>query len=116
MRLADRLGVDRDTRAQTCYACLLSHLGCTSDAHDTPQVFGDSLVRTEEVPVRFELPDIDEYLSVIADTAGPPGLALRGLSETERAAVKTDVEDSLAGHATACGFEIPGVALCAVAD
>ena len=43
MRLADRLGVDGDTGAQTYYACLLSHSGCTTDAHITPQVFGDSL-------------------------------------------------------------------------
>ena len=41
MRLADRLGVDRDTAAQTYYACLLSHAGCTADAH--VDVFGDSL-------------------------------------------------------------------------
>ncbi len=27
MRLADRLGVDRETRWQTYYACLLSHSG-----------------------------------------------------------------------------------------
>jgi ubiquinone/menaquinone biosynthesis C-methylase UbiE len=77
---------------------------------------GFSRVRIEEVPVRFDVADSDAYLSLIADTAGPLGLALRGLSATERAAVKTDVEDSLARHATARGYEIPGVALCAVAD
>ena len=43
MRLADRLGVDRDCLAQTYYACLLSHSGCTTDAHVTPEVYGDSL-------------------------------------------------------------------------
>jgi HD-GYP domain-containing protein (c-di-GMP phosphodiesterase class II) len=43
MRLADRLGVDRETVSQTYYACLLSHSGCTTDAHVTPEVFGDSL-------------------------------------------------------------------------
>jgi HD-GYP domain-containing protein (c-di-GMP phosphodiesterase class II) len=43
MRLADRLGVDRETRWQTYYACLLSHSGCTTDAHVTPAVYGDSL-------------------------------------------------------------------------
>jgi HD-GYP domain-containing protein (c-di-GMP phosphodiesterase class II) len=39
MRLADRLGVDDGTRAQTYYACLLAHAGCTADAHVTPEVF-----------------------------------------------------------------------------
>jgi hypothetical protein len=43
MRLADSLGVDRETRWQTYYACLLSHSGCTTDAHVTPEVYGDSL-------------------------------------------------------------------------
>jgi len=38
MRLADRLGVDRETRWQTYYACLLSHSGCTTDAHVIPEV------------------------------------------------------------------------------
>ena len=33
MRLADRLGVDRETVSQTYYACLLAHSGCTTDAH-----------------------------------------------------------------------------------
>ena len=43
MRIADRLGVDREHLAETYYACLLSHSGCTTDAHVTPQVFGGSL-------------------------------------------------------------------------
>jgi ubiquinone/menaquinone biosynthesis C-methylase UbiE len=77
---------------------------------------GFSSVRTEEVQVRFELPDVVEYLSMISDTAGPLGLALRGVSETDGEAVKADVEQSLARFATDRGYEIPGVALCAVAD
>jgi HD-GYP domain-containing protein (c-di-GMP phosphodiesterase class II) len=43
MRLADRLGADPTTASQTYYACLLSHSGCTADAHVTPEVYGDSL-------------------------------------------------------------------------
>jgi HD-GYP domain-containing protein (c-di-GMP phosphodiesterase class II) len=42
-RLADRLGVDRDTAAQVYYASLLFHAGCTTDADVTIQVFGGSL-------------------------------------------------------------------------
>jgi SAM-dependent methyltransferase len=76
--------------------------------------FGD--VRTEEVPVHFGLPDVDEYLSVIADTAGPVALTLRRLSAVELAAVKEDVDDSIAGFARTNGYELPGVALCAVAS
>jgi len=43
MRLADRLGVDRRTASETYYACLLSHAGCTTDAHVAAEVFGGSL-------------------------------------------------------------------------
>ena len=42
-RLADRLEVDPATASQTYYACLLSHAGCTTDAHVTAEIFGDSL-------------------------------------------------------------------------
>jgi HD-GYP domain-containing protein (c-di-GMP phosphodiesterase class II) len=42
-RLADRLGVDPATASETYYACLLFHSGCTTDAHVTAEIFGDSL-------------------------------------------------------------------------
>jgi hypothetical protein len=40
MRLAERLGVDRDIAVQTYYACLLVHVGCTANAHVAAEVFG----------------------------------------------------------------------------
>jgi hypothetical protein len=43
MRLVDRLGVDRQTAVQTYYGSLLSHAGCTTDAHLAAEVFGGSL-------------------------------------------------------------------------
>jgi hypothetical protein len=49
---------------------------------------------------------------VIADTAGPIALALRGLSGAERAGVRADVEDALARFAAADGYELPCVAVC----
>jgi ubiquinone/menaquinone biosynthesis C-methylase UbiE len=77
---------------------------------------GFSNVRTEDVSVRFESPNVDEYLSLVSDTSGPLGLALRGLPGTDRAAVKADVEDALAPFAAERGYKLPGVALCAVAN
>jgi SAM-dependent methyltransferase len=77
---------------------------------------GFSEVRTEEVPVRIVLPGVDEYVSLVADTAGPIALALRGLSEAERAAVKAEVEGSFRRFAAEEGYELPGVTLCAVAS
>jgi hypothetical protein len=52
MRLGDRLGVDRSTASQTYYACLLSHAGCTTDAHVTAEIFGGSLT-THFNPVMY---------------------------------------------------------------
>ena len=43
MRLARRLGVDRESASRTYYACLLSHAGCTTEAHVAAEVFGGSL-------------------------------------------------------------------------
>jgi ubiquinone/menaquinone biosynthesis C-methylase UbiE len=75
---------------------------------------GFAEVRTEQVAVRFEVPDTDGYLSLVADTAGPLGLALQALSESDREAVKADVEDSIARFRSGRGYEFPGIALCAV--
>ena len=73
-------------------------------------------VRVEEVHGRFAIPDVEEYLSVIADTAGPIALALQGLEDADLAAVRADVEDSLGRFAADGGYELPCVALCAVAS
>jgi SAM-dependent methyltransferase len=75
-----------------------------------------SEVRTEQIPVGFEIPDIDEYLSVIADTAGPVALVLRGLSAADREAVKAQTEAALERFAGDEGYRIPGLALAAVAS
>ena len=77
---------------------------------------GFSEVRTEELQGRFAFADADEYLGLIADTAGPIALALQGLEDADRAAVRADVEDSLRRFAADGGYELPCVALCAVAS
>jgi HD-GYP domain-containing protein (c-di-GMP phosphodiesterase class II) len=51
-RLADRLGIDRRSATETYYACLLSHAGCTTEAHVAAQVFGGSLT-TSFNPVMY---------------------------------------------------------------
>jgi hypothetical protein len=55
-------------------------------------------------------------MSLIADTAGPVALALRLLPAAERAAVKSDIEGAFPQFAIADRFELPGLALCAVAS
>ena len=75
---------------------------------------GFTEVRTEEVPVRFAVPGVGEYLSLTADTAGPIALALQGLEAAERAGIEEDIEDALEPFASRSGYELPGVALCAM--
>ncbi|MFP5364490.1 MAG: hypothetical protein ACLGI5_17370 [Thermoleophilia bacterium] len=77
---------------------------------------GFGTVRSEEVEVRFEIPDIDEYVQVVADTAGRLAPALRALSPAEREAVKAQAKGALERFAVRGGYEIPGVALCALAS
>lgn len=76
---------------------------------------GFSDVRTEEVSVHFVIPDADEYVRLVADTAGPLAMAVRGLSETERDVLRNDLERSLAPFASEGGHRLPAAVLCAVA-
>lgn len=73
-------------------------------------------VRVDEVGVRFAVADVDEYLTVTVDTAGPLAMVLRGLTDEQRDAVASSAERSLAPFAAAEGLEIPGVALVARAS
>ena len=77
---------------------------------------GFEQVRTEEIHSHFPAANADEYLALMADTSGPLGLALQQLSDSDREGVKADVEGGLARFATDDGYEIPCVALCAVAS
>jgi SAM-dependent methyltransferase len=72
-------------------------------------------VRTEEIPVRFVVDGVEEYMDVTGDTAGPVGLALRELPRDERDAIAARVEDGFAPFASSRGYEVPGVAMGAAA-
>ena len=43
-RLAERLGVDRETERRVYYGSLLAHAGCSTYAHVSAEIFGSSLV------------------------------------------------------------------------
>ena len=73
-------------------------------------------VRVEEVHGSLAVAAPDHYLGLISDTAGPVGLALQGLADHDRAQVRGDVEDALRRFAVDGGYELPCVALCAVAS
>lgn len=56
MRLAERLGVDSETAAQTYYACLLFHAGCTAEAEISAELFDEGALVTHFGPVMFGTP------------------------------------------------------------
>jgi enediyne biosynthesis protein CalE5 len=77
---------------------------------------GFTAVRTDEVPVRFGFRDVDDYVSYATDTAGPFALVLAGLSEDERGAICGQLEEAFAPFVLDGGYELPGLALNAVAS
>jgi hypothetical protein len=43
LRLADRIGLDEEERADVYYTALLVNVGCHSDAHEQAKWFGDDI-------------------------------------------------------------------------
>jgi SAM-dependent methyltransferase len=73
--------------------------------------------RIDEVPVRFAFRDLDDYESWAMEVGGPLALVLRRLSEAERKSLKAELADAFTPFAAGEGrYELPGVALCAVAS
>jgi SAM-dependent methyltransferase len=77
---------------------------------------GFTAVRTEEVPVRWPFRDLDEYESWVTEIAGAFAMVVRGLPAGERDVLSSQLTDAFAPFATDGGYELPGVALCAVAS
>ena len=76
---------------------------------------GFSSVRTADVPVRFAFRDLDEYEQWVIDVGGPFAMAVRGLHEDEREVLRARLREAFVPFAADGGYELPGVALCAVA-
>ena len=77
---------------------------------------GFGSVRTEEVPVRFAFRDLDDYEQWVIDVAGPLAMVVRGLPGDEREVLRARLSEAFVPFATGGGYELPGVALCAVAS
>jgi ubiquinone/menaquinone biosynthesis C-methylase UbiE len=75
---------------------------------------GFTTVRTEEVPLRFAVRNAEEYVAVVADTAGPIGLAVQGLADADREDLTEEIASTITRFATDGGYEFPGIAVCAV--
>jgi ubiquinone/menaquinone biosynthesis C-methylase UbiE len=73
-------------------------------------------VRTEEVAVRFAFRSLDDYEQWVIDVAGPFAMLLLGLPKDEREVLRALLREAFVPFATDGGYELPGLALCAVAS
>lgn len=69
----------------------------------------------EEIEVRFSFRDLEEYLTFVADTAGPASIALRALSQEQRGQVLTRLASACDVYVTERGYELPGSVLAVAA-
>lgn len=76
---------------------------------------GFDSVKVDDVPVAFRFRDVDDYLSFVADTAGPVAIALQKLSDQDRTSVAGALEDAFGAFVTHDAYELPGAALVAAA-
>ena len=90
-------------------------MGSEERTRELLDVAGFSSVRTEDVPVRFAFRDLDDYERWIMDVGGPFAMAVRGLPENEREVLRARLRQAFVSFAADGGYELPGVALCAVA-
>lgn len=65
--------------------------------------------------MRFRFEDVDDYVQWAIDMAGPLALVLRGLPDEERRTIAAQLEEAFTPYAAGGGYELPGVALCALA-
>jgi SAM-dependent methyltransferase len=77
---------------------------------------GLTAVRTEEVAMRWTFGNLDEYERWVTEVAGAFAMVVRGLSADERDALRSQLAEAFVPFAADGGYELPGVALCAVAS
>jgi SAM-dependent methyltransferase len=73
-------------------------------------------VRTGEVPVRFAFTDLEDYERWVTDLSGSFAMAIRGLPEPEREALRAELRVAFEPFVTQEGYELGGVALTALAS
>jgi SAM-dependent methyltransferase len=73
-------------------------------------------VLTDEVPVSFAFTDLDDYERWVTDLSGSFAMAILGLSEPEREALRAELRVAFEPFVTQEGYELGGVALTARAS
>jgi ubiquinone/menaquinone biosynthesis C-methylase UbiE len=72
--------------------------------------------RLTDVSVVFGVEGIDEYLAILADTAGPLGLALRDVDDDDRVTITDGLRETFLEFTAADGYRVPGAAHAACAS
>jgi SAM-dependent methyltransferase len=77
---------------------------------------GFTVERIGEVPVRFTYRSVDDYVRRAQDTGGLFATVWRAVSDEEHEGMKARLGEGFAPFAVAAGYELPGLALAAVAS
>jgi SAM-dependent methyltransferase len=77
---------------------------------------GFGAVRIEAVPVRFAFRSLGDYERWVVDVAGPLAMVVRGLPEDERAVLRDGLREAFIRFGAGGGYELPGLAVCAIAS
>jgi SAM-dependent methyltransferase len=77
---------------------------------------GFAAVRIDEVAVKWVFRDLDEYERWLMDVSASLALVIRGLPAEESEALTSRLAEAFTPFAADGGYELPGVALCAVAS
>ena len=77
---------------------------------------GFTEIRTDDVPIVFVAVDIDDYLSSARETGGMFARAWDAASEEERIGIKEELADAFVPFERDGGYQLPGLALVAVAS
>lgn len=72
-------------------------------------------IRIDDVPIVFAAVDVDDYVSSARETGGVFARAWEAASEEERMAIKEELADAFVPFERDGGYELPGLALVAVA-
>ena len=79
------------------------------------EVAGFTVGRVEDVHLRFDYSGLENYIRRAQDTGGVFARIWAGAPEDERTAIRAELETGFAPYEVDGRYELPGVALCAVA-
>jgi len=101
LRLAERIGVDEETRASVYYSAMLVNVGCHSDAHEQAKWFGDDLEMKGDKYV-YSLRGLRSAVAMLSRIGSGSGTTLGRLRVGLEFATSgyKDVDDMITNHAT----------------